>query len=58
MLIFRLTMMLLLVAVVASFAFYIGTGQVKYRTLGLKLLKWAVLAGLGFFGVLLLERLL
>jgi hypothetical protein len=58
MLIFRLTMMLLLVAVVACFAFYIGTGQTKYRNLGLKLMKWAVLAGLGFFGVLLLERLL
>lgn len=58
MLIFRLTMMLMLVAVIASFAFYIGTGQVRYRTLGLKLIKWAVLAAAGFLGVLLLERLL
>jgi hypothetical protein len=57
MLIFRWTMMLLLLAVVASFVFYVATGQVKYRTLGLKIMKWAVLAALGFFGVLVLERL-
>ena len=58
MLIFRWTMMLLLLGVVASFVFYIATGEVKYRTLGLKIMKWAVLAGMGFFGVLILERLL
>ena len=58
MLIFRWTMLLLLLGVVASFVFYVATGQVKYRTLGLKIMKWAVLAALGFFGVLILERLL
>ena len=58
MLIFRWTMMLLLLGVVASFVFYVATGQVRYRTLGLKIMKWAVLAALGFFGVLILERLL
>ena len=58
MLIFRWTMMLLLLGVVASFVFYIATGEVKYRTLGLKIMKWAVLAAMGFFGVLILERLL
>ena len=58
MLIFRWTMMLLLLGVVASFVFYIATGEVKYRTLGLKVMKWAVLAAMGFFGVLILERLL
>jgi len=36
----------------------VATGQVRYRTLGLKLIKWAVLAAAGFFGVLMLERLL
>lgn len=58
MLIFRWTMLLLLLGVVASFVFYVATGQVRYRTLGLKIMKWAVLAALGFFGVLVLERLI
>jgi hypothetical protein len=58
MLIFRWAMLLLLLGVIASFVFYVATGQVRYRTLGLKMIKWAVLAALGFFGVLILERLL
>lgn len=58
MLFFRWTMMLLMLGVVASFVFYVATGDVKYRALGLKIMKWAVLAALGFFGVLILERLL
>ncbi|MBY0466906.1 MAG: hypothetical protein K2W33_18365 [Burkholderiales bacterium] len=58
MLFFRWTMMLLMLGVVASFVFYVATGEVKYRTLGLKIIKWAVLAALGFFGVLILERVL
>lgn len=58
MLIFRWTMMLLMLGVVASMVFYVATGEVKYRTLGLKIVKWAVLAAAGFFGVLILERLL
>ena len=58
MLIFRWTMLLLLLGVVASFVFYVATGEVRYRNLGLKIMKWAVLAAIGFFGVLILERLL
>ena len=58
MLIFRWTMLLLLLGVVASFVFYVATGQVRYRNLGLKIMKWAVLAAIGFFGVLILELLL
>ena len=58
MLIFRWTMMLLMLGVVASMVFYVATGEVKYRNLGLKIVKWAVLAAAGFFGVLILERLL
>lgn len=58
MLFFRWTMMLLMLGVVATFVFYVATGDVKYRNLGLKIMKWAVLAALGFFGVLMLERLL
>jgi len=58
MLLFRWTLMLLLLAAGVSFAFYIGTGQARYRTWGIVILKWTVLAALGFFGVLALERLL
>jgi hypothetical protein len=57
MLIFRLVFGLLLLASVLCFAMAIGTGQVVWRQRGLKMLKWTVLAALGFFGVLILERL-
>ena len=43
--------------IAAAVLFYIGTGQAKYRQYGLLVLKWTVLAALGFFGVLILERL-
>jgi hypothetical protein len=58
MLMFRWAIMLLLLGAVASFIFYVATGQVKYRSLGIKVIKWTVLAAIGFFGVLVLERLL
>ena len=57
MLIFRLVFGLLLVASILCFAAYIGTNQMVWRKRGLMLLKWTVLAALGFFGVLILERL-
>lgn len=57
MLLFRWAVMFLLLVAGVSFAFYIGTGQAKYRYFGLRVLKWTVIAALGFFGVLFLERL-
>mgnify|MGYP003560919214 FL=1 len=39
------------------FAMYIGTGQPKWRFMGIRIVKWTVIAGLGFFAVLLLERM-
>ncbi len=57
MLLFRWTVMLLLMIAGVSFAFYIGTGQARYRYFGLRVLKWTVIAALGFFAVLVLERL-
>lgn len=57
MMIFRLVFGLLLVAGVLCFAMYIGTGQVLWRQRGLLIVKWTVLAALGFFAVLILERL-
>ena len=57
MLIFRLVFGLLLLAAVLCFAMGIGTGQVVWRRRGVLVLKWALIAALGFFGVLILERL-
>lgn len=58
MLLFRWTLFMLLLAAGVCFAFYIGTGQVRFRQYGIVILKWTVIAALGFFGVLVLERLL
>lgn len=57
MVLFRFTIFFLLIAAGVSFAFYIGTGQQKFRLWGLKILKWTLIAALGFFGVLVLERI-
>jgi len=56
MLLFRWAILLLLLVAGASFAFYAGTGQVKYRRFGWIVFKWTVLAALGFFAVLIAER--
>ena len=57
MLIFRWLAILCALGIIASFALYAGTGQQRFKQLGLLLLKWGVLAGLGFFAVLILERI-
>lgn len=58
MLVVRTVVFLLLVAGLVCFALYIGTGQRRWRDLGLVIVKWTVIAALGFFAVLLLERLI
>jgi hypothetical protein len=55
--IFRAIVLLLLVAAVLCFAMYIGTGQVHWRRRGILVVKWTVIAGLGLFAVLILERM-
>ena len=57
MLIFRWAILLLLLAAGVCFAFYAGTGQARFKQWGLVTLKWTILAALGFFGVLILERI-
>ncbi|UUX95643.1 hypothetical protein [Aquabacterium sp. J223] len=57
MLIFRLVFGLLLVAGLLCFAAYVATGDVRWRRWGLVIVKWTVVAGLGFFAVIVLERL-
>jgi hypothetical protein len=57
MLIFRLVFGLLLVAGILCFAAFIATKDRRWQQRGLVIVKWTVLAGLGFFAVVLLERL-
>lgn len=57
MLIFRWIVLLLLAAGLVSLAMYVGTGQVRYKVFAIRIVKWTVIAALGFFAVLILERL-
>jgi hypothetical protein len=56
MLLFRWTMLMLLLASAVAFMFWVGTGQERYKRWGLKTLKWTLIAAFGFFAVLILER--
>ena len=56
MLFFRWLAMMFALGIIASFGLYIATGEERYKRIGLMGLKWVVLAGLGFFAVLILER--
>ena len=56
MLLFRWLILLLLLGAGVSFAFYAGTGQERFKRYGLLTLKWTMLSALGFFAVLVLER--
>jgi len=57
MIFFRWAVLLLLLSVIVSFVLFIGTGEQRYKRWGLKVLTWTVLAALGFFAVLIIERL-
>jgi hypothetical protein len=54
---FRALMLLLLVASAVSFVLYAATGQMRFRRLGLRVLITAIVAGLIFFAVLILEKI-
>jgi hypothetical protein len=54
--VFRAILLLLLFGGLGCFALYIATGQAGWRALGLRLVKWTVVAGLVFFAVLAIER--
>lgn len=56
MLLFRWAVLLLLLAAGVSFAFYAGTGNPRYKRFGVVIFKWTVLAAMGFFLVLAVER--
>lgn len=54
---FRGLVMLLLAIGVACLVAYLVTGQQRYRTYAVRLLKWTIVGALGFFAVLIVERL-
>jgi hypothetical protein len=53
----RLVFGLLLLASVLCFAMYVGTRAPVWRTRGVRVLKWTLIAAAVFFGVLTVERL-
>ena len=55
--VFRAAIFLLLLAAAVFFAMYAYTGQPRYKRTGLVTLKWTIVAALGFFAVLIIERL-
>jgi hypothetical protein len=57
MLVFRLVFGLLLLAGLLCFAVFVATGQPVWRQRGMLIVKWTVIAGIGFAAVILLERL-
>lgn len=58
MLFLRWLLLLLLLGAAVSFLFYAMTGQARYKRYGLITLKWTLIAGFGFFIVLIAERLI
>ncbi|WP_119155453.1 hypothetical protein [Caldimonas tepidiphila] len=52
----RVLVMLLLVASAACFGLYLFTREPRWLRLGLVITKWTVIAGLVFFGVLIVEQ--
>jgi hypothetical protein len=57
MLVFRLVFGLLLLAGLLCFAAFVATGKPVWRQRGMVIVKWTVIAGIGFAAVILLERL-
>lgn len=56
--IFRLVLALLIAAALVCFALFVGTRQPVWRQRGLLVLRWTVMAGLAYFAVLVLERVI
>ena len=54
---FRLVFGLLLLAALLCFGLFVLTREPRWQRWGVVLVKWTVLAGLGFFAVIFLERL-
>ena len=56
--VFRAALLVLLLVSVGCFGAYMATGEPHWRRRGLTIVRWTVVAALGFFAVLIAERLL
>jgi hypothetical protein len=56
MILFRWMVLLMALAMVLCLAAYTVTGQIIWRQRAVQMLKWMVVLGLGFFGLLILRR--
>jgi hypothetical protein len=56
MLLFRWLVLMMLLGALVCFAFYVGTGDPRFKRWGWVILKWALMSAFGFFAVLILER--
>lgn len=57
MLVFRLVFGLLLLSGLLCFAAFVATGNAVWRQRGMVIVKWTLIAVLGFAAVILLERM-
>lgn len=57
MLLLRWIVLLLLGAGAVCLVLYLGTGRKRYQVYAVRIVKWTVIAALGFFAVLIVERL-
>ena len=57
MVVVRALVLLLLAACALLFLLYALTGQARYKKWGFVVLQWTLLAGFGFFAVLIFQRL-
>ncbi len=55
---FRIVFGLLLVSGLLCFAAYAYSGNAAWRRWGIVIVKWTVFAGLAFFAVLIVQRLI
>ncbi len=57
MVVVRFLVLLLLASCAVLFLLYAMTGQARYKQWGFVVLRWTLLAGFGFFAVLIYQRL-
>lgn len=57
MLVFRLAILLLLLAAIVCFGLYLLRNDRRYLALGVAITKWTIVAALGFFAVLIAEMI-
>ena len=58
MLLFRWLILLCLLVAGVSFAYYATTGQPRFKAFAWTVLRWTLLAALGYFAILIAERVL